>query len=246
MDPNSPANDRPNRQYISLSKRHHPDHNPEDRSGSSARFMKIAEAYAILGSPSKREHYDLSRPSASSSYGAARAAYPQGSHSSASASAGPFGARPASGLSRRRTHFRGPPPSFYRSGGWGAQAAKRRQGAEAAAAAAAGAASAAGADGPGADTGTGAGAAQAGWADNDVPHWDREAHFRTQEQQQRRRKRRLAMRDDMTFMGGGSLWLNFLFVSGILALGIAVPGFFGSYRSRGPDQDRRAKDVTDG
>jgi len=38
---------------------------------------------------------------------------------------GPAGGRPASGLSRRRTQFRGPPPSFYASGGWGAHSAKR-------------------------------------------------------------------------------------------------------------------------
>ncbi len=40
--------------------------------------------------------------------------------------AGPAGGRAASGLSRRRGAFRGPPPSFFRSGGWGTQATKRR------------------------------------------------------------------------------------------------------------------------
>jgi len=30
----------------------------------------------------------------------------------------PVGARPAHGLSKRRTHIHGPPPSFHRNGGW--------------------------------------------------------------------------------------------------------------------------------
>jgi len=35
-----------------------------------------------------------------------------------SAGGSPVGARPAHGLSKRRTHLHGPPPSFHRYGGW--------------------------------------------------------------------------------------------------------------------------------
>lgn len=85
--------------------------------------MRISEAYTVLSSPDRRAKYDrdvLRLHQVSSSPSAA----PRGSYSSSS---GPAGARPASGLSRRRGTFRGPPPSFYRSGGWGAHRAKRSE-----------------------------------------------------------------------------------------------------------------------
>ncbi|KAF7535500.1 hypothetical protein G7054_g5350 [Neopestalotiopsis clavispora] len=98
-----------------LSKTHHPDLNRADPD-SSKRFMRISEAYGTLSSTEKRTKYDRDV------LGLHRGApIPAGSFSSAN----PAGGRPATGLSRRRTVFRGPPPSFYRSGGWGAHEAKR-------------------------------------------------------------------------------------------------------------------------
>lgn len=88
--------------------------------------MHISEAYATLAHPDKRARYDrdVMRP-----FLHRNPHYhhhpPKGSfHSS---STGPAGGRPASGLSRRRGTYQGPPPSFYRSGGWGAHGSKRRQ-----------------------------------------------------------------------------------------------------------------------
>lgn len=89
--------------------------------------MRISEAYTVLGNTEQRAKYDRDvlrlhsqfSPSSSSSFSRD---HPRGSYSST----GPAGARPASGLSRRRGTFRGPPPSFYRSGGWGAHGAKRQ------------------------------------------------------------------------------------------------------------------------
>ncbi|EEY14551.1 DnaJ domain-containing protein [Verticillium alfalfae VaMs.102] len=99
----------PPRSFYALSKAHHPDHNPNDPTATT-KFHAISEAYATLGTPAKRAVYD--RDHARHSHHAHAhhghghgGAQPRGSYHSA-------GGRPASGLSRRRSAFRGPPPSF--------------------------------------------------------------------------------------------------------------------------------------
>ncbi|KAK8124713.1 uncharacterized protein PG998_000472 [Apiospora kogelbergensis] len=101
------------RSFYGLSKSHHPDHNRSDPAASK-RFMRISEAYTTLSSPEKRTRYDrdvlnLHHP---------HEAHPGrrgGSYSSTSAS-NPAGGRPASGLSKRRSAFRGPPPASTAAG----------------------------------------------------------------------------------------------------------------------------------
>lgn len=82
--------------FYELSKKYHPDHNPEDKSARN-RFHKINDAYTVLSNAERRRRYDreLQRPTGSST-----------SRMSAA------GGRPASGLSRRRTRPQGPPPSY--------------------------------------------------------------------------------------------------------------------------------------
>ena len=201
-----------------MSKSHHPDHNPHDPEAST-RFVKISEAYAVLGDAQRRERYDrdVYRATAASTSNVRR-----GSHSSSST---PYGSRPASGLSKRRTQFRGPPPSFYRSGGWGSQSTKRQAQADAAASASTNAAS-----GSFKNRGdTEGGSEPSGMhsnLNNDVPHFDREAHYRTQEQQDQRRRRRL--QEESVDYGGsrGGMLINFLFVGGVLALAGSLPFIF--------------------
>ncbi|KAK4251701.1 hypothetical protein C7999DRAFT_27778 [Corynascus novoguineensis] len=107
--------------FYVLSKRHHPDHNPSDPHAPT-RFMRISEAYAVLGHADKRARYDREHARLFNSH-----YHHHQRGSSYHSTTGPAGGRPASGLSsRRRGTFQGPPPSFYRSGGWGAHAAKRR------------------------------------------------------------------------------------------------------------------------
>ena len=147
---------------------------------------------------------------------------------------GPAGGRPASGLSRRRTSFRGPPPSFYRNGGWGTQT-RRRQ----------------------AQANTTEFAAQTGSTDHrgnddvqydpDVPHFDSVAHLRTQRNYDHRRTQRMAAhesgnrhgqtrREDRGGDGNGGpsweaetdIWVRFVFVGGILTLGLVIPSFLSS------------------
>ncbi|TVY87839.1 DnaJ-like protein subfamily A member, mitochondrial [Lachnellula willkommii] len=167
--------------FYALSKTHHPDLNPTDPHASQ-RFVQISDAYATLSSPTKRSHYDsqilpYSRPSSTSHR---HQASPHGSYSSSN----PAGGRPASGLSRRRAQFRGPPPSFYRSGGWGEHSAKRRS-----AQAQSGAENSSSSDYNGdananANVRPGMGHGQ-GMFGEEVRHFDREEHLRTQENHDR-------------------------------------------------------------
>ncbi|EPE08309.1 hypothetical protein F503_01092 [Ophiostoma piceae UAMH 11346] len=109
--------------FYKLSKQHHPDHNPKDPH-APRRFMRISEAYSVLSQADKRAVYDrdvMRHHSRSGHY------HPHHSHThrpnASYHSTGPAGGRPASGLSRRRTQFRGPPPSFFRNTGSGRGAA---------------------------------------------------------------------------------------------------------------------------
>ncbi|RCI13365.1 hypothetical protein L249_1019 [Ophiocordyceps polyrhachis-furcata BCC 54312] len=100
------------RSFYALSKTLHPDVNRSDPNASTT-FSLLADAYAILASPSRRAAYDRTLSPAS--------------HSPPSSPASP-GPQPSYAAGRRRsTPFRGPAPSFYRNGGWGAHAAARRR-----------------------------------------------------------------------------------------------------------------------
>ncbi|OLN93061.1 Chaperone protein DnaJ [Colletotrichum chlorophyti] len=203
--------------FYALSKTHHPDHNPGDPN-ASRKFHAIAEAYSVLGTPAKRAAYDRTVISSSPS------THRRGSYHST----GPAGGRPASGLSRRRTTFRGPPPSFYRSGGWGTQSAKRREAHES-------------------GSGTGAKEAQPGMGPGqdpyahtrygEVPHFDSKGHTQTQQKQDSRRAHRIAGTEvpigpQETSVGA------FLVVSGILFFSFFVPyvAFGGLRRKKSKDK----------
>ncbi|CAK7201685.1 hypothetical protein SEUCBS139899_004394 [Sporothrix eucalyptigena] len=100
--------------FFKLSKVHHPDRNPNDPN-APRRFMRISEAYAVLGHTEKRAVYDREVMRHHQHH------HVRGQHRPGASyhSTGPAGGRPASGLSRRRSAFRGPPPSFYRNTGTG-------------------------------------------------------------------------------------------------------------------------------
>ena len=185
--------------------------------------MKVSEAYATLGSPEKRKRYDIDiLPQASSSSSAPYASAPHARSGSYSSASSPVGARPASGLSRRRTQFRGPPPSFYRNGGWGAYGQKRQaQADETAQAHSRATAAAEAAAGAGAG-GMGPGQGQAGFS-NDVPHFDQEGHLRTHEQQELRWRRRRRRRQEEYggYEDGTSMLIRFLLIGGIVSLAYA-------------------------
>lgn len=137
-----------------------------------------------------------------------------------------MGGRAASGLSNRRTQFRGPPASFYRNGGWGNHSEKRAE--------------AQGAGEPGAekpDIGRnfdsrmgGMGPGQQPWGHgNDVPHFDKQGHFRTHEgiHAERRRQQRKTSGEGRVENNKreSGLMGQFLLVTAVVGLTVWVPGF---------------------
>jgi hypothetical protein len=123
------------RSFYALSKATHPDHNQHDPAAAGRRFVRISEAYSVLSSAERRAAYDRDvlrlhdrqRGGAAGAHGHGHHHHQHHRGGGSYSSTGPAGGRPASGLSRRRGTFHGPPPSFYRNGGWGAHQAKRSQ-----------------------------------------------------------------------------------------------------------------------
>lgn len=217
-----------------MSKAHHPDLHPNDKTAAE-RFVQISEAHATLASPEKRAVYDrdfLRANAASSSGGGAPRS---GSYSSASS---PAGGRPASGLSRRRTQFRGPPPSFYQSGGWGEQSQKRSDYASRPS-------HAHEAQDQTQGPGFGPGGFTSGF-DNDVPHFDHRGHYETHSGIERtrhkaRRKGVGAERDEVNYgQQGNSMLSQFVMICGVLGITYAVTNLM---TGLGPaDMRRRGND----
>ncbi|OIW29009.1 DnaJ-domain-containing protein [Coniochaeta ligniaria NRRL 30616] len=194
--------------FYTLSKTHHPDHNPGNPT-SHARFTRIAEAYTVLSHADRRARYDRDNPHLHSSHAHHSAPRRSGSYSST----GPAGGRPPSGLSKRRGTFTGPPPSFYRSGGWGAYGGKRRAAHEET--------TGMGGMGPGQDPlHSAAGAA---------PHFDHVGHermHRRHEEVRRAKRRREGEGEWGTPVVDTGLWVRFVVVTGIVVVAGYVPYWF--------------------
>ncbi|KAF3404495.1 DnAJ-like protein [Talaromyces pinophilus] len=205
------------KQFYALSLKHHPDRNRSDPKATE-RFATISSAYHILGDSHKRARYDLDHGISTHSQGTHT--HPMGSHSSAGATYA--GSRPASGLSKRRTAFRGPPPSFYAHGGYGR--ATRQQGPE------------------GHYTSTGGPASQGAAQNSEDPtsfinnnpvwHFNAKGHYKTQAAEDARRKERRSQqtqreREILEAERGGSIVLRFVIVSGILVVTAVFGGLVG-------------------
>ncbi|PYI06665.1 DnaJ-domain-containing protein [Aspergillus sclerotiicarbonarius CBS 121057] len=212
------------KQFYTLSLKHHPDRNRDDPSAST-RFARISNAYNILNNASKRSIYDRDHNihTHSSTHSTANPGqHPMGSYSSYSANlhtqgASYAGSRPASGLSKRRGAFRGPPPSFYAHGGYGNS---RRPG-------------------RGAAAGGGGGGGEKGKEDdptsfidrNTVYHFNARGHYKTQaredERRQERKSRETGASINEKYIGSpGALAVRFVVVCGILMGAGAMTGLF--------------------
>ncbi|KAI0098056.1 hypothetical protein GGR51DRAFT_539114 [Nemania sp. FL0031] len=215
--------------FYNLSKTHHPDlHEASARRLAAKRFMRISEAYSILSSPPKRAKYDREHMDLPTHPSSASSSSPYPPKKGSYASTGPAGGRPASGLSRRRGTFQGPPPSFFRSGGWGTQGEKRRAAHEESTGMGAGAGSGAG-TGRGSMGGMGPGQDPFGHRE-DVPHFDKESHQRTGRHNDRRREARRAAATDqygqrVTIEPEGGVTGMFFVIGGILVLSGVAPLF---------------------
>ncbi|KAF2256440.1 DnaJ-domain-containing protein [Trematosphaeria pertusa] len=210
--PHSASHSEIKRQFYTLSKQHHPDRNPDDPNAST-RFVAISEAYHVLSVPEKRAQYDAHMShSKLSHWGRGSSQHPQGSFSSASFA----GSRPASGLNKRRSTFRGPPPSFYKSGGYGRHGAKRAEYAHHNPHAGDAPGDEAGPESYGGFDGFGPGQTRHG---ADVPHFDDRRHKATHDHVNEhiyaRRRRARAAQLPEEFDRGGML-VNFLMVAGVV------------------------------
>ncbi|KAK2865175.1 hypothetical protein FQN49_003836 [Arthroderma sp. PD_2] len=216
------------KKFYALSLAHHPDRNKDP--GATDKFSSISSAYHVLSNPTKRARYDREHdiriPTAQSTTRPGT-----GSFSSASAGSSQFGSRPASGLSKRRGTFRGPPPSFYANGGYGDsnrqphqphqhQHQPRHEHPE--------------------------------YHGSDVPHFDAGSHRRTQSHEDMRRrmrrartleeqKRRAAAEGGVFSDGydGGSMTVRFLIIAGILSAAM-LSASFGRLRA----EDRGLREIS--
>ncbi|RMZ69469.1 MDJ1 Heat shock -chaperone [Pyrenophora seminiperda CCB06] len=203
------------RQFYTLSKKNHPDHNRNDPDAST-RFVAISEAYHVLSVPEKRAQYDaqLEHSMRQSRWGRSGNEAPQGSYSSAA-----YGSRPASGLNKKRSTFRGPPPSFYKSGGYGQHGAKRAEHAYSS--------KEAGRESYGEWGGFGPGQQRQG---NEVPHFDNRRHKATHDNVNehiwaRRRKMRSTVKVEEEWQKGNMV-VNFIVMSSVIGIcGITVKLF---------------------
>ncbi|KAJ5655466.1 hypothetical protein N7507_007416 [Penicillium longicatenatum] len=216
------------KKFYALSLKHHPDRNRKDPEAGQ-RFARISAAYNILGHASKRAIYDRDNGFHAQQHGHGHGhGVPHGSHSSHTShpnKGGSYaGSRPASGLSKRRGTFHGPPPSFYQQGGYGATG---RTGSE------------------GAYTG-GSGDDFGGRKKEDDPedpmgfiyrnplgHFNARAHFKTQSAEdkrrveRRRKARQQAFKEHGAVMASGNFQASeFFIVCGIFGVLIAIGGFF--------------------
>ncbi|KAJ5653368.1 hypothetical protein N7490_000371 [Penicillium lividum] len=217
------------KKFYSLSLRHHPDRNRSDPE-AGPRFSRITAAYNILGRASKRAIYDRDHGFHSAHQGHHNV--PHGSHSSHTAhpnKGGSYaGSRPASGLSKRRSTFQGPPPSFYEQGGYGSTGRTGGEGSYT--------------TGSGGDE-FGFGGKGRGKGDdpedpmgfiyrNPLSHFNAQAHYRTQSAEdrrrgeRRRRAREAAIKDGAVMASGNFQASEFFIVCGIFVLVIAIGGIF--------------------
>ncbi|KAL3437692.1 DnaJ domain-containing protein [Aspergillus tetrazonus] len=213
------------KKFYALSLAHHPDRNPNDP-GASSRFARISSAYQTLSNSAKRSTYDRdhgihSRNFQSTHSTATPGQHPMGSHSSHGASY--FGSRPASGLSKRRGVFKGPPPSFYAHGGYGNNRARRAGGFYSAGSGAGGSSAGAAGSTKKEDDPT-------GFIDrNPISHFNARGHYRTQTAEDARRQERRSRVDadiNEQYIGSrGDFALRFIAVSSILLGAGALAGF---------------------
>ncbi|EXJ59012.1 hypothetical protein A1O7_06443 [Cladophialophora yegresii CBS 114405] len=200
------------RQFYILSKETHPDVNRQDPSAAD-RFAQISESYSVLADPDKRKRYDRDVMRAQQQQDRDR-------HGRGGSRSGTYaGHRPPSGLSKRRSVFKGPPPSFYAHGG--ASAARNKQ-QDARASAGADQEYAAGGGGGG---GGGGGTFDAGaFSDDPNAAFDSRPTFKTQTHEDYRRmsRRQAELAAAQAAVEEDNFWARFVVVSGIIALSVGI------------------------
>lgn len=204
--PNASKADLKKRFYV-LSKETHPDVAANRGDPSAAdRFSKVSEAYAVLGNEEKRKIYDRD----------VMPRFTRRSQRSSSGQSGTYaGSRPATGLSKRRGTFRGPPPSFYADKNPSPDEQARREQEAYNAGAPSGSQTYAGAFDPSAYTSAGQ------WD----PTFNPTPVYKTQTAEDHRRNHRRAaeMAAAQAYADEESnLWVKFIVVSGVIGFAVGV------------------------
>jgi curved DNA-binding protein CbpA len=224
------------RQFYILSKETHPDVNRQDPT-AAARFAQISESYAVLADPEKRKRYDRDVMRALQLQQDRQGRQRSGSGSYA-------GSRPASGLSKRRGVFKGPPPSFYAQGGGTSAGAQHDAYARAQ--------QASGQDHTGGTFNADA------YSDDPNSAFDSRPTYKTQTHEDYRRmnRRQAELAAAHAAVEEDNFWVRFIVVSGIIALSVGVgtvilrissmPTTGGLVRGDGSRRDRAKNDWTKG
>ncbi|KAJ9646118.1 hypothetical protein H2204_000780 [Knufia peltigerae] len=198
------------KQFYVLSKETHPDRNRQDPKAAE-RFAQISESYSVLANPEKRRRYD--RDVYHVHHGGHHHGHSRvhGHHSSHTAHKSYAGSRPATGLSKRRSAFKGPPPSFYAHGKPSANTTSQAQ-----ASAAAQEQAQAGTFNSAAFTDADA---RGGFA------FDPESTFKTQTHEDYRRANRRAAEVEAARAAAAEendFWGRFIIVAGVITLSVSV------------------------
>ncbi|ETN46627.1 uncharacterized protein HMPREF1541_00813 [Cyphellophora europaea CBS 101466] len=194
------------KRFYALSRSHHPDLHPSDPTAVQ-RFQQISESYSTLADPSKRARYDRDVMRTSRHAGAHQQQQQQQQRGGTYA-----GSRAPTGLSKRQSAFRGPPPSYFRQGGGGSYDPHVNPHARGATA--------------GEATGANAGAgARGGGVWGDPNEFDSRGVHRTQSHEDRKRnaRRARAMAQAQALAEeDGDFWARFVIVSCVLLAGITI------------------------
>lgn len=198
------------KRFYTLSREHHPDLHPSDPAAVQ-RFQQISESYSILSDPEKRKRYDRDVLRLHHQH-----------HRQHEQRGGTYaGSRAPTGLSRRSSAFRGPPPSYFAQGQGGAYEPGRNPytrgpDGEAAHTAAGG----------GAGAGSGAGSSATGEA---TAEFDSRGVYRTQTHEDRKRNARRAAAMAAAQAAAeedGDFWARFVIVSCVLLASLTIGSLF--------------------
>ena len=192
------------KQFYVLSKETHPDVNRKDPKAAE-RFAQISESYAVLADPEKRKRYDrdvMRTRQREDLYNRQHSVGRSGTYA---------GHRPASGLSKRRSVFKGPPPSFYAHGNTSARTQEQAQ-AQARAQQPAGAEYTAGTFNAGA------------FSDDTNASFDARPTYKTQTHEDYRRmnRRQAELAAAQAAIEDDNFWARFIIVSGIIVVSVSV------------------------
>jgi len=193
------------KQFYVLSKETHPDINHGDPHAAK-RFAQISESYSVLADPEKRKRYDRDVMRTHESHTRHHHAHGHHHHQRGTYA----GHRPPSGLSKRRSPFKGPPPSYFAQGNMSANTARPEK------------ASSPSSSSYQAGTFNAAAFTPEGRYD---PHFDASRVFRTQTHEDMRRANRRAAElaaAQQEIEDRDNFWARFVIVTFVMIFGVTV------------------------